>query len=296
MAHTIQDGLGRLRLTDNEQRIVQLHPKTEGWVDELFIDTTGAPGHKPMRYCSACIHRNSCRRNRNMCLRSGTLKLYSASPFEDVRRWRRGTARHDDSSERLRLFDVPDHQIENLKPKPWIVKKNLHIHSPTDGIVIRYRGSRRTVSSRRQTELYAIADLTEGLGLRRCLRRRTAMGPQIGDRGHDERHGGCRANAYFRGQAELHLPLCGKPDTDGQSAYGGRQPRSAYSNRICSRTSRSTPAPVSDAIAVPSEAIVRSGVREQVFILQRARRKIRASRCHRSASAAKAGREITAGR
>jgi hypothetical protein len=59
--------------------------------------------------------------------------------------------------ERLRLLDVPDHQIRDME-KTGVIRKGLHIHSPFDGTVI-HIGAREGQHVTPQTELYMLADL-----------------------------------------------------------------------------------------------------------------------------------------
>ncbi len=62
------------------------------------------------------------------------------------------------SRERLELMDVPEHQIRGLE-KNRKIKKTLHIHSVSKGIVLEI-GAREGQFVTPQTELYKIADLS----------------------------------------------------------------------------------------------------------------------------------------
>ncbi|MDP6416712.1 MAG: efflux RND transporter periplasmic adaptor subunit, partial [Gammaproteobacteria bacterium] len=144
------------RVDYDEHRLIRLHPKTDGWVEQLYINTTGAPVKQDailLSFYSPQIV--STQQEYVLALRN--LKTLQASPFEDVRRGAEELV--TTTLERLRLLDVPDHQISDLT-KTLEVKKALHIHSPANGIAISI-GAREGQYVTPQTELYAIADLTK---------------------------------------------------------------------------------------------------------------------------------------
>ena len=144
------------RVDYDEQRLVQLHPKTEGWVEKLYVDTTGSPVKKDAMLLSLYSPQLvSTQQEYVLALRN--LETLRASPFEDVRRGAEELV--ETTLERLRLLDVPDHQIADLT-NTLEVKKQLHIHSPANGIVINI-GAREGQYVTPPTELYAIADLSK---------------------------------------------------------------------------------------------------------------------------------------
>ena len=152
MAQTIQ-AVGRVDF--DEQRLVQLHPKTEGWIEEMFIETTG----EPVRADTILLSLYSPQlvsTQQEYVLALKNLETLRSSPFDDVRTGAEELVQT--TEDRLRLFDVPNHQIDDLK-RTLTVRKDLHIHSPADGIVIRI-GAREGQYVTPQTELYSIADLS----------------------------------------------------------------------------------------------------------------------------------------
>jgi Cu(I)/Ag(I) efflux system membrane fusion protein len=144
------------RIDYNEERITRLHPKTEGWVSKLFIDKTGEQVKKGTILLSLYSPQLvSSQEEYLLALKNAeTLKN---SPFPDIRRGAIDLLRS--SRERLELLDVPEHQIRELE-KTRKLKKNLHIHSPFDGIVVNI-GVREGQFVTPQTELYMIADLSK---------------------------------------------------------------------------------------------------------------------------------------
>jgi len=61
LVHTIR-AVGKL--TYDETRIARIHPKIEGWIEQVYVDFTGQQVKRATR-CSACTARNCCRRSRS---------------------------------------------------------------------------------------------------------------------------------------------------------------------------------------------------------------------------------------
>ena len=84
------------------------------------------------------------------------LKALKDSKIPDIRRGAENLV--ESSLTRLKLLDVPAHQIRELE-QTGKVKKALHIHSPVAGIVTKI-GARKGQYVTPKTELYMIADLS----------------------------------------------------------------------------------------------------------------------------------------
>ena len=84
------------------------------------------------------------------------LNALEQSPIEDIRRGAEELVHS--SRERLKLLDVPAHQLHDLTHHHTI-QKSLHIHTPAEGIVINI-GAREGQYVTPATELYMIADLS----------------------------------------------------------------------------------------------------------------------------------------
>jgi Cu(I)/Ag(I) efflux system membrane fusion protein len=83
------------------------------------------------------------------------LKALKDSPIADIRRGAKELVQS--TLERLKLLDVPEHQLHELKHQHKI-KKSLHIHSPMEGVVMKI-GAREGQFVTPTTEIYMIADL-----------------------------------------------------------------------------------------------------------------------------------------
>ncbi len=151
LSHTVR-ALGRVAY--DEERMVHLHPKTEGWIEKLNIDKTGQKVKKNTDLLSI-YSPQLVASQQEYILALNNLKALENSPFKDIRQGAEDLVKS--SYERLKLLDVPAHQLHALQ-KSHKIKKSLHIHSPADGIVMKI-GAREGQFVTPATEIYMIADL-----------------------------------------------------------------------------------------------------------------------------------------
>jgi len=144
------------RIAYDEEHIARLHPKTEGWIEELFVDKTGTTTTKGTMLLSV-YSPQLVTSSQEYLLALTSLKTLKDSPFEDIRYGAQQMAKT--ARERLELLDVPEHQILDME-RTGAIKKNLHIHSPVNGTVINI-GAREGQYVTPQTELYLLADLSK---------------------------------------------------------------------------------------------------------------------------------------
>jgi Cu(I)/Ag(I) efflux system membrane fusion protein len=144
------------RVAYDEERIVRLHPKTEGWIETLRVDKTGEWVKKNTDLLSI-YSPQLVASQQEYVLALKNLKVLEKSPIDEIRRGAEELVKS--SRERLNLLDVPAHQLHELTDSHTI-KKGLHIHTPADGIVINI-GAREGQYVTPATELYMIADLSK---------------------------------------------------------------------------------------------------------------------------------------
>lgn len=143
------------RVDYDEQKIVRLHPKVEGWIKHIRVDKTG----QPVAYDEILLDIYSPKIVATQQEYLLALKNYEAlkdSPFQDIRRGAEELV--SSSRARLRLFDVPEHQIKELE-QTHTVKESVHIHAPAGGTVLSI-GARQGQYVTPATEIYQIVDLT----------------------------------------------------------------------------------------------------------------------------------------
>jgi len=152
LSHTVR-AAGRISF--DETRITKLHPKIEGWVEELFVDTTGQQVEEDTMLLSLYSPRLVASQQEYVLALKNNETLKNSS-VEDIRRGAEELVAS--SRSRLELFDVPEHQIRELEAS-LEPQKTLHIHSPAAGIIIRI-GAREGQHVTPMTELFMIADLS----------------------------------------------------------------------------------------------------------------------------------------
>ena len=247
------------RVDYDETRLYRMHPKTDGWIEKLLINTTGAPvRHDDILLSIYSPQLVSTQREYVLALKN--LETFQDSSFEDVRT---GAAKLvDNALERLRLMDVPDHQIEELR-RTRQVKKELHIHAPAAGIVVNV-GVREGQYVTARDELYAIADLSKVWVLVDIYEGELPW-VRVGDEA--EMTVMAAPGEAFTGRLTYIYPYAEratrtvKARLEFENSERFLKPDMFADVTIQASAKR-------EAVAVPAEAIVRSGLREQVFVLR----------------------------
>ncbi len=247
------------RVAYNEERLSRLHPKTEGWIKELRIDKTGSPVKKDDILLSIYAPQLVASQEEYL-LAMKNKQVLANSPFDDIRQGAidlEKTARA-----RLELLDMAEHQIRELE-RTHEIKKYLHIHSPFNGIAIKI-GAREGQYVTPKTELYMLADLSR-VWVYVDIYEYELPWITVGDQVEMQLTGvpgktftGRLAYIYPYAEAKTRTvrvrlvfdnkDLLLKPDMFAEVSI-------AASRQI-------------DAVVVPAEAVVRSGTREQVFVVR----------------------------
>jgi len=241
----------------NEEYLTRLHPKTDGWIGSMRVDETGTSVGKntillsiyspdlvaaQREYLVALKNWEAVKSNRNEKIQLSTKNLLKSA------------------LERLELFDVPAHQIKELK-KTREIQKYLHIHSPFKGTVMNI-GAREGQYVSPKDELYLIADLKR-IWVHVDVYEDDLPWVKKGD--EVEMKVRAAPGRLFKGKVHFIYPyLEGKTRTvrvriEFENKDLILKPGMFANVRIKADVQK-------NAIVVPSEAIVRSGNREQVFI------------------------------
>ncbi|GAW87219.1 membrane fusion protein, Cu(I)/Ag(I) efflux system [Bathymodiolus platifrons methanotrophic gill symbiont] len=256
LSHTVR-AVGRV--TYDEERMVHLHPKTEGWIEKLNIDKTGQYVKKNTDLLSI-YSPQLVASQQEYILALNNLKALEKSPIKDIRDGAENLVKS--SLERLKLLDVPKHQIHELEHSHKI-KKSVHIHAPKAGIVMKI-GAREGQFVTPTTEIYMIADLSKVWVLVDIYEYELPWVKQ-GDSVEMQLAGipgktfmGHLAYIYPYAEAKTRTikvrlifdnpDLLLKPEMFADvTVYAGMKP---------------------DAIVIPAEAVIRSGSRNQVFVVR----------------------------
>lgn len=143
------------RVAYDEERIARLHPKYDGWVEKLFVDKTGELVTKGSVLLSIYSPQIVATQEEYLLALNSAEKLKD-SPFADVREGAESLLRS--TKERLQLLDVPERQINQLKAERKVMK-GVRLHSPFNGIVMNI-GAREGERITPETELFMITDLS----------------------------------------------------------------------------------------------------------------------------------------
>ncbi|MBV1931559.1 MAG: efflux RND transporter periplasmic adaptor subunit, partial [Porticoccaceae bacterium] len=144
------------RVDFDEAKMTHLHPKVEGWIEDIRIDKTGQ--HVAFDDVLLSIYSPKLvSTQQEYLLALNSLETFENSPFGEIKQGAENLVKS--SRERLHLLDVAQHQIHELEQSREI-KKTQHIHSPATGTVIRI-GARKGQYVTPKTELYMIVDLSQ---------------------------------------------------------------------------------------------------------------------------------------
>lgn len=247
------------RVDYDEQRIARLHPKTQGWIEELRIGTTGSL-IKSDEILLSIYSPQLVSSQQEYLLALKNYETLSKSPFEDVRRGASDLV--DSSLDRLRLFDVPEHQIQTLTETREVMKL-LHIHSPTEGIVVNV-GAREGQFVTPQSELYMIADLASVWVFVDIFEEEVPW-VNVGDEA--EMRVMAVPGKTFRGRLTYIYPYAeSRTRTIKARLEFDNADLLLKPNMFADVTIHANPR--ENAVVVPSEAVIRSGLKEQVFLVR----------------------------
>jgi RND family efflux transporter MFP subunit len=143
------------RLTYDETKIVRVHTKVEGWIENVYVDFTGKEVKKGQPLISIYSPELLQTQQEYLLALRGRDEL-SKSPFHEAVIG--GESLLQAARKRLELWDISDEQINELE-KSGKPTKTLTLYSPTDGFVL----TRDSFPKHRvtpETELYTIADLS----------------------------------------------------------------------------------------------------------------------------------------
>ena len=241
----------------NEERLARLHPKTSGWIEQLRIEETGT-----------AVKRNT------ILLSIYAPELVSAQQeylvalnnWEAVRNSSVASVKNsakrvlESARDRLELFDVPAHQIHELEQSRELMR-NLHIHSPFAGRVMNI-GVREGQYVTPKDELYLIADLSR-IWVYVDVYEDDLPWIEVGDRARLEVR--AAPGRVFEGEVSFIRPVQDRQTRTVRVRLAVDNPDLVLKpGMFANVTLFADPRP--EAVVVPTEAIVRSGQREQVFV------------------------------
>jgi Cu(I)/Ag(I) efflux system membrane fusion protein len=245
------------RIGYDETTIYRLHPKTEGWIEELRVQTTG----EKIEYDDILLSLYSPQlvaTEQEYLLALENLEQLAPTAGKESRRSARRLV--ETARQRLDLLDVPAHQVEEIEKSREAIKE-LHIHAPGPGTVIKV-GARRGQYVTPMTELYFIADLSR-VWVYVDIFEDELPWVRVGDRSEMTLNG--LPGRVFEGNLTYIYPYAErstrtiKARLEFDNSEGLLKPDMLADILISTRAAR-------HVLVVPSEAIIRSGLREVVFV------------------------------
>ncbi|KFI22823.1 efflux RND transporter periplasmic adaptor subunit [Nitrosococcus oceani] len=247
------------RVDYDEGFLARLHPKTEGWVEKLFVDKTGAKVQKDEQLLSLYSPQLVATQQEYL-LALRNLETLKASPYPDIQRGAEELVQS--TRERLQLLDVPEHQIRELEQTEKIYK-NLHIHSPFHGVVVNI-GVREGQYVTPQTELYTLADLCQ-VWVYVDIYEYELPWVKVGDKA--EMRVVAVPGRVFHGTVAYIYPYLEEQTRTARLRLEFDNSDLALKPEMFANVTIHASRQV-EAVVVPEAAIVRSGAREQVFVVR----------------------------
>ena len=247
------------RVDFDEEKMAHLHPKVEGWIEDIRVDKTG----QSVAYDDILLSIYSPKlvsTQQEYLLALNTLEALKDSPFDDIRRGAEELVKS--SRERLRLLDVAEHQIHELEQSREI-KKTQHIHSSVAGTVIRI-GARKGQYVTPKTEIYMIVDLTQ-VWVYADIYEYELPWVKVGDK--VEMTLTSVPGKTFKGQLSYIYPYA-------EAKTRTTKVRLIFDNSdLLLRPDMFSEVLIhsgtlDDAVVIPAEAIIRSGTSTQVFVVR----------------------------
>lgn len=152
LIHTIR-AVGKL--TYDETRMARIHPKIEGWIEQVYADFTGKQVKKGDALLSVYSPELVSAQQELLIAKRAKDSL---GTLPDAEISANARSLYASSRERLRLWDVSEEQVQQIEAS-GAVTKALTLYSPISGFVVtRNAYERQRVTA--DTELYTVADLS----------------------------------------------------------------------------------------------------------------------------------------
>ena len=142
------------RVEANERHIYNIAPKFEGWIEKLYVNTTGEPVKKGQALFDAYSPELVSAQREYAIAAQGVMSLKDADG--DTKRSMQQLA--EASLLRLKNWDISEQQLQDLS-KSESTQRNLTFHSPVNGIVLEKKVT-QGMRFMPGEMLYQIADLS----------------------------------------------------------------------------------------------------------------------------------------
>lgn len=144
------------KITFDETKIVRIHPKIEGWIENVYVNFTGMPVKKGQPLLSI-YSPDLVSTQQEFLISLKAKKSLGTSDFAEVAS--SANSLYEASRKRLQLWDIPDSEINRIERSGETVKA-LTLYAPNGGYVLAKNVFQRQKVTP-DTELYSIADLSK---------------------------------------------------------------------------------------------------------------------------------------
>lgn len=241
----------------NEEKLYNINVKFPGWIEELYVDETGEQVRKGQPLFKI-YSPDLVATQEEYTLAYNNQKKLATSEFNEISS---GANRLLEAArKRLKYWDISDQQIEELE-KTGEVRKTLTIYSPANGVVV-HKNAVEGVFTKEGADLFRIADLSTVWVLAHIFEYElpwVKLGQKV------EMELPYVPGKKFEGTVEYIYPFLNAKTRDVRIRLVFKNPTlelkpEMYANiKIESRIGE-------DELVIPSEAVIRSGKRDLVFI------------------------------
>lgn len=144
------------KITFDETKIVRIHPKIEGWIENVFVNFTGMAVKKGQPLLSI-YSPDLVSTQQEFLLSLKAKNSLGKSDFAEVAS--SANSLYEASRKRLQLWDIPDSEINRIERSGETVRA-LTLYAPGGGYVLTKNAFQRQRITP-DTELYSIADLSK---------------------------------------------------------------------------------------------------------------------------------------
>lgn len=144
------------KVTFDETKIVRIHPKIEGWIENVFVNFTGMAVKKGQPLLSI-YSPDLVSTQQEFLLSLKAKNSLGKSDFAEVAS--SANSLYEASRKRLQLWDIPDGEINRIERSGQTMKA-LTLYAPSGGYVLTKNVFQRQKITP-DTELYSIADLSK---------------------------------------------------------------------------------------------------------------------------------------
>ena len=241
----------------NEEKIYAVSTKVSGWIEKLYVDYTGKEVRKDQPLLEI-YSPELVTTQQEYLLALKNKELISDTKYASIREGAESLL--NSTRQRLLYWDIPESEIKKLEER-GTVKKTLTLQSPASGVVI-HKNAVQGLHVKEGTTLYQIADLSN-IWVLVSIYDNEAPWIKVGQKAEMELS--YRPGEKLEGRVTYIYPYLSDKARDLKVRLEFPNPGLELKPGMYTNVQIET-TPIQDAIVVPTEAVIRSGRRNVVFI------------------------------